>query len=217
MLACALCATPAPPPFRAPPPETAPDLDGRPGEPTRSTLLRWVLRCRGCGACAPDLAQLPPAAAEIVRTDTYRALRSPFLRWAALVRDTSVECEALLQAAWHAEDQGMDGTALRRRAAEAWPGRGDPDAPPEQILRLADVLRRASLFEEASVALAPLTAMADDGVARVVAFERERIAAGDTGRHLLSSALRPPARTPHVAHGKRPAAGFWGRLFGGAA
>jgi hypothetical protein len=88
MSACALCGTPAPPPFRAPAQEGSPDLDGRPGEPTRSTLRRWVLSCRGCRACAPDLAALPASGKQIVAAAEYRRLTSPFLRWAALAAGT---------------------------------------------------------------------------------------------------------------------------------
>jgi hypothetical protein len=55
----------------------------------------------------------------------------------------------------------------------------------------------------------------DERSEAVLAFQRARIAEGDTGRHLMSSALRPPARMPHVAHGKpQSGAGFFGRLFG---
>src|SRR5437763_563145 len=118
--ACGLCGAPAPPPFRAPPPELAPELDLRPGEPARSTLSRWVLTCRSCGACAPDLAVLPAEAA-----------------------------------ATHA----------------------------------------------------------DEGAEAILAFQRARIAARDAGRHLISSALRPPARTPHVAHGRAVKPAFWSRWF----
>ncbi len=212
MSACALCGTPAPPPFRAPAPESSPDLDGRPGEPTRSTLPRWVQRCRGCGACAPDLSTLPPTAAAIVETDAYRSLASPFLRWAALVAGTDAEAEALLQAAWEAEDAGADASGLRRRAAAAWPTPQDAEA----VLRLTDTLRRAALLDAARAELDRLGPALDETTGRIAAFERARVAAGDTGRHLLSSALRPPARTPHVMHGKRQAGSFWGRLFFGA-
>jgi hypothetical protein len=210
MSACALCGTPAPPPFRAPAQEGSPDLDGRPGEPTRSTLRRWVLSCRGCRACAPDLAALPEAARGIVATESYRRLASPFLRWAALVEGTPDEAEALLQAAWDAEDEGRDALDLRRRAAEHWPHPADAEA----ALRLADIQRRAGLLTEAAGTIDALGPGLDDAVSRIAAFERARISAADTGRHLLSSALRPPARTPHVVHGKREAGGFWTRLLG---
>ncbi len=212
MPACALCGSPAPPPFRAPAQEGSPDLDGRPGEPTRSTLRRWVQTCPGCGACAPDLATLPVAAQGIVSSAAYAALGTPVERWAALVAGTPAEAEALLQAAWQAEDDGKDGTALRSRASAAWPTPQDP----EGLVRLADTRRRAGLLVEATATLDQVPPHADDGLARIVAFERARIAARDTGRHLLSSALRPPARTPHVSHGKAPAGGFWLRLFGGS-
>ena len=211
---CAVCGTPAPPPFRAPPPEGAPDLDGRPGEPTRSTLRRWLQRCRGCGACAPDVAALPATAAETVHSQAYQAEQSPFRRWALLAAGTDLEGEAWLQAAWAAEDAGEPSADLRRRAAAAWRELSAPDA----VLRAADVLRRAGQFDEASERLNALTPGGDDPAAAmtapIIALERRLIAAGDTGRHLLSSALRPPARTPHVAHGRAAAGGFWRRLLG---
>ena len=197
-------------PFRAPPPEGAPDLDGRPGEPTRSTLHRWLQRCRGCGACAPDVAALPTNAAAAVRSAAYRAERSPFLRWAMLVAGTEHEGEALLQAAWAADDAGQPSAELRRRAAGAWQHLTSPEA----VLRAADVLRRAGLLAEASARLDELEASGTDPTAPVAAFERRLIEAGDTGRHLLSSALRPPARSPHVTHGATASNGFWRRLLG---
>jgi hypothetical protein len=167
-----------------------------------------VQRCRGCGACAPDLSTLPAAAAAVTATPAYQALTSRFLRWAALAPEA--EAEALLQAAWEAEDADADGRDLRRQAAAAWPTPDDAEAR----LRLADTLRRAGDMAAASAHLDALGPMPDDGLARIASFERARIAAGDTGRHLLSSALRPPARTPHVAHGKPARTGFWGKLFG---
>ena len=157
-----------------------------------------------------DLSTLPIAGKDIVGTEAYRQLASPFLRWAALTAGTPEEGEALLHAAWEAEDEGRDATALRRRAVACWP------APPdlEAALRFADIQRRAGLLAEAMATLDRLPPGQDDGAQRIAAFERARIVAGDTGRHLLSSALRPPARTPHVTHGKRPVASFWSRLRG---
>ncbi len=210
MPVCALCGTPAKPAFRAPPQEGSPDLDGRPGEPTRSTLRRWIMCCGGCRACAMDLSSLPISGKDVVGTEAYRRITSPFLRWAALTSGTPDEGEALLHAAWDAEDEGQDATALRRRAAACWPAPADMEA----ALRLADIQRRAGLFEEAAATLDRFPLGQDDAAQRIAAFERARIAAGDLGRHLLSSALRPPARTPHVTHGKQSARSFWSRLRG---
>jgi len=216
---CAVCGAAVPPLFRPPPPEQAPDLDGRPGEPARSTLRRWVARCRGCGACGPDLARLPSVAAETVGGEAYRAIPSAFLRAAAICRaagDAAGAAEATLQAAWEADDAGRDARALRLAAVAHWGEANWGEAgSPDQALRLLDVLRRAEAFEWAQArAEALATRPLDEVGVRLLAFQRERIAAHDAGRHLISSALRPPARTPHVTHGRPSAVGFWRRLTG---
>ncbi len=226
--ACGVCGARVPPPFRAPAPEMAPDLDQRPGEPARSTLPRWVATCRRCGAAAPDLARLPAQAAAVVHGPDYPQpafpaspapasaadeAALPFLRWAAICAgagDRPGEREAVLQAAWAVEDAGGDAAPLRRRAAALW---GAPEGV-EDALRLLDVLRRAgdgaaALAAADRAALLPL----DEASAQVLAFQRARLAAGDAGRHLISSALRPPSRTPHVTHG-RARRGFWRALLG---
>lgn len=217
--ACAVCGGPARPPFRAPAAELAPDLDHRPGEPARSTLPRWVATCRRCGASGPDLAAMPDGAGEVVRSDDYRALRAPgpampFLRWALICErtgDPMRAAEATLHAAWALDDAGQDAADLRRRAAALF---GEPDGP-EDALRLIDVLRRAGEFGAAAARAAALDNTAlDENSAAILTFQRDRIAAGDPARHMISSALRPPARRPHVTHGRAEATGFWGRLFG---
>lgn len=227
---CASCGAPARSPFRAPAPEGAPDLDLRPGEPTRSTLPRWIQTCPRCGASAPDLAALPAGAAEVVRSDAYRALReapgsaAPFLRWAHLAKAVdngpAAAAEATLQAAWALDDAEAEdaATPLRREAARLW---GEP-TDLESALRLIDVLRRAGEWDAAETRAAWLAAQpggVDEDSARILAFQRARIAERDAGRHLISSVLRPPARTPHVTHKQPPPSaappGFWRRLFGG--
>lgn len=215
MAVCAACGAPCPPPFRPPPPEQAPDLDGRPGEPARSTLARWPATCRGCGASAPDLARLPAGAAETVATDAYRALNGPgaeraFLRYALLCEaggDAEEAGWAVLQAAWTCDDAGRDASALRRRCASLW---GEP-ATVADGLRLLDVLRRAGEFDRAgSLAQELGRHRLHESDEAVLAFQRTRIEAGDAGRHQVSSALRPPSRTPHASHRPaRPRGGLW--------
>lgn len=204
---CGVCGTNCLPPFRAPPAELAPDLDMRPGEPTRSTLRDWLRQCRSCGAVAPDLAALPSEAREVIESDAYREA-DQFARWCMLC-PAEARGEAYLRAAWAADDGGRDAAPLRRKAAAVW---GEPIGA-ESTLRLIDVLRRAGEFAEATRRADGL-AEPDDVAVQVVAFQRGRIAARDTGRHLFSSALRPPVRRPHLAHGKRAPGGFWARLMG---
>jgi len=217
--ACSVCGAPARPPFRAPAAELAPDLDHRPGEPTRSTLPRWIATCRRCGASGPNLAALPAGADEVVRSDAYRALRTPgpampFLRWALICQatgDLPTAAEVTLHAAWALDDAGEDAADLRQRAVALF---GEPDGP-EAALRLIDVLRRAGGYAAAEARAAGLDGTSlDENSAAILAFQRQRIAAADPARHMISSALRPPARRPHVTHGRTEATGFWGRVFG---
>jgi hypothetical protein len=205
----------------------APDLDLRPGEPARSTLPDWLQICPKCGATAPDLAALPSSVAAAIRTDAYRDAGAdapepcrPALRYAALlarIGDRSGAADAILMAAWAADDLGDDNAAsmLRRRAAAAW---GVP-RDERSALRLVDVLRRAGMLYDADARASELEqAATDEATVRIMEFQRARIAEGDVGRHLMSSALRPPASTPHVTHGQNrsdPTARtqtFWSRL-----
>jgi hypothetical protein len=221
---CGACGAPVPRPFRMPQPEIAPDLDMRPGEPARSTLGDWIQICRTCGAAAPDLARLPPAAAAVTASPAYRALTSegieetlPFRRWALISAETgdaANAAEALLQAAWAADDAAAmtEAAELRVRVADAWFGIDRP----ETALRRLDVLRRAGRFEDAAALAASLAAQSlDETAAAVLRFQQSRIEQRDVGRHLISRALPPPAHAPHVSHGKRPAdrPGLFGRLF----
>ena len=209
---CGACGAPAPPPFRAPPPELAPDLDLRPGEPTRSTLPRWVATCRACGACAPDLAALPPAARAVVQSPEYRAEPDRFRRWFMLAADGEERASALLQSAWTSDDAGEDAAATRREAAALLAQGGSI----QDGLQALDAWRRAGAAAEATAQAERLLARPEltETDRAVVAFQQRLLTDGDTGRHLISSALRPPARTPHASHAAARSRGFWGRVLG---
>jgi hypothetical protein len=213
---CAVCATRVKPRFRVPPPELGPDLDLRPGEPARSTLAEWIRVCPGCGAAAPDLTKLPEGAERVVASAAYTGCpgsggTKPFRRWALLHPEDAAD--SLLQAAWAADDADLfdEATTLRLEAAALWADTTDPS----QACRRLDALRRAGAFDEASRYTADVSAMQRDEVTEaVIAFQRARIAARDSGRYLMSAALRPPAHAPHVSHGKRTRGGLWSRLVG---
>ena len=156
-----------------------------------------------------------------MRSETYQSLRvpgpeKPALRWACVCEALGRRgeaAEAVLQVAWALDDAGQDAAALRRRAVALW----GAAASTEDALRLVDMERRAGDFAAALARADALSgAVQDENTAAILAFQRARIAEGDTGRHMISSALRPPARRPHVTHGQAPAGGgFWRRLFGG--
>ena len=133
-LTCGVCGGAARAAFRAPQPEIAPDLDMRPGEPTRSTLRTGSRSAPKCGAAAPDLAALPAAARAVVESDDYRMLSTtvleetlPFRRWALICEhagDRAQQAEALLQAAWAADDAAAmtEPAKLRTEVAALWDG-----------------------------------------------------------------------------------------------
>ena len=223
------------PGFRPPVPEQAPDLDLRPGEPVRSTMARWLETCPHCGYAAPDITEAHPAGAEAVAAAPYRALIADtshpvlarrFLAWAHVLEETGAlhaAAEATLHAAWVADDLNRDDLARqwRREAVALW--RSGPALDAEQSVRVIDALRRAGDFAEAEGAAEALAALnPPEAVAQVTALEVRLIAAEDTGRHSMASAIAPPARRPHVTHQpkKRPPEGgglksWLRRLFGG--
>jgi len=191
----------------------------RPGEPTRSTIAQWVQTCMGCGAVAPDVSRLGPEMIEVVESEAYLSLSArppeatPFLRYGMICRPGD-RAGAMLQAAWVADDAGDEEAAVhyRKEAAACW---GEPDGA-ENALHLIDVLRRAGLLAAADECAALIGEGApDERDMLILAFQRARIAEGDTGRHLMSSALRPPARMPHVAARRPRRKGFLAKLFGG--
>jgi len=218
---CGVCGTSVRAVFRAPQPEIAPDLDMRPGEPARSTLTDWIQVCSACRAAAPDLALLSSETRATVESDEYKALTTsvleetlPFRRWALICGrsgDRASQAEALLQAAWAADDAAemTEASKLRAEVAKLWEGTEEV----ELSLRRLDVLRRAGAFAEAESWADQLARRFYEETARaIIGFQRARITARDIGPHLISSALPPPAHSPHVSHGKRASAGFWSRL-----
>jgi len=196
----------------------------RPGEPARSTLRDWIQVCPKCGAAAPDVSALPSTVRAVVESEEYHMLSTsvleetlPFRRWALICErtgDRAQQAEALLQAAWAADDAAAmtEPARLRGEVAALWDGTDDV----ELGLRRLDVLRRAGHFEAAEAWAAVLAERGADDLARsLIAFQRARIASRDIGRHLISSALPPPSSMPHVSHGKRATTGFWSRLLRG--
>ncbi|TCZ55219.1 hypothetical protein EXY23_21775 [Roseicella aquatilis] len=213
---CAVCGTGSrQQPFRPNPPEQAPDLDLRPGEPVRSTMARWLQQCPSCGYAAPNITKAHPAAAQAVAAAPFRALLAEaghpplarrFLAWAHVLEETGAlhaAAEATLQAAWVADDLGRDDLARmwRLEAVALW--RGGPPLDAEQTVRVIDALRRAEAWPDAA-ATAEALGLSDppEAVAQVVGLESRLIAARDAGRHTVASALPPPSRRPHVSHQK---------------
>ena len=64
---CSLCGTFSEQQIgKVPTPEGLPDLDSRPSEPMRSSIVFWVQRCPKCGYCATDISLEYPLASQTV-------------------------------------------------------------------------------------------------------------------------------------------------------
>jgi hypothetical protein len=235
LVRCAVCGGESQqPPFRPGPPEQAPDLDLRPGEPLRGTMARWLQQCPHCAYAAPDIARAHPAAAEAVAAAPFRALVAEtsypplarrFLAWAHVLEETGAlhaGAEATLHAAWVADDMNRPDLAAEWRldAVALW--RSGPALDAEQTVRVIDALRRAGAWPDAAATAETLAASHPPAaVAQVVALEAKLITAQDTGRHTIASAMPPSYPRPHVAQQRigraKPGGGFraWlARIFG---
>ena len=187
------------------------DLDLRPPPDQRETIAHWVQECPHCGYCGVTLEEPTAGAAEVIASEDYRAIRegsSPELVVRLLCASTLLEhaerwveaAETALWAAWAADDAGADEEAARarRRALDLLAevrlrGEhyiGNPDA---ETLVMADLARRAGEFERAAELLDGLAAVGDPRFAAIVAFQRERLAARDTGRYTVEEASRARA------------------------
>jgi len=221
--ACAVCGTTSrQAPFRPGPPEQAPDLDLRPGEPVRSTMPRWLQQCPHCHYAAPAIDQAHPAAAQAVAAAPFRALIAEgghpplarrFLAWAHVLEETGAlhaAAEATLHAAWVADDLGRTELARswRLEAVALW--RSGPPLDAEQTIRVIDALRRAQAWDDAQHSVqALLETTPPEAVMQVASLELRLIGDQDAGRHTVASALPPPARRPHVTHQPGGGTGSW--------
>jgi hypothetical protein len=180
-------------------------------------MPRWLQQCPSCGYAAPNITRAHPATAQAVAAAPFRALMAEqsypplarrFLAWAHVLEETGAlhaAAEATLQAAWVADDLGLEDLSRlwRLEAVALW--RGGPPLDAEQTVRIIDALRRAEAFDDAAATAHTLSrADASEAIAQVVGLEMRLIAAQDTGRHTVASALPPPSRRPHVTHQRIP-------------
>ena len=123
---CSLCGTTSEQQIaRVPTTEGLPDLDSRPSEQMRSSIVLWVQRCPKCGYCATDISLEYPLADQTVHSPAYqKVLRKrgmpekarQFLAW-ALIQEANEEFGgagwAAMHAAWICDD------AEKQKAAKA--------------------------------------------------------------------------------------------------
>ena len=125
---CSLCGTPSEQRIgRVPTSDGLPDLDSRPSEQMRSSIVFWVQRCPNCGYCATDISLEYPLADQTVHSPVYQKVllrRSmpekarQFLAW-ALIQEANEEFGgagwAAMHAAWICDDAEKPKAAVECR------------------------------------------------------------------------------------------------------
>jgi hypothetical protein len=185
-----------------------PDLDTRPPEELRSTLLYWVQSCPHCGYCAPNIDIDYPLAEKVIRQEDYQALlrrRSlpqaarRFMAWAKIQAANDEHTGAgwsALHAAWACDDAGKPGPAVTCRQAaldhfeRARLGRpslpGFEERGTGEIF-LADLYRRAGLFGRTiEISRQGLASHPREVVTRALEHEVILALAGDQEAHTLA-------------------------------
>lgn len=194
----------------------APDLDGRPGEMMRSTIVYGVCVCPACGYAHPpshrfeDDQSVPGSEKirEFIATDDYRkqlhASDSPDLANAFLCRalikvklgELGDAVWSAMNAAWACDDHGTAEAArrCRHRAIALWKradGEGARifDEKGFKYLLLMDLYRRTSQFDEAAhVYRRVIDSGLPDRVRELLHDEIEWIDREDTAAHSLDEA-----------------------------
>lgn len=147
----------------------AEDLDGRPGDSSRSSIYMLIKRCISCGYCSPEISSAPSEAAEIVNDPLYiqqlddksvPETAGAFLCWAMIQGKTGRFNEAgraTLYAAWICDDSNEHrekAIECRKKTIDYFKEAQSAKQPfcetkPEEQLMLIDLYRRCGLFEEA--------------------------------------------------------------------
>lgn len=193
----------------------SPDLDLRPPSMERYTIDHWVQECPHCGYCASEIDELIAGAAEMIESEEYRTilnnpdkhdshLISQFLCASALFEHAGLLVEAAqsaLYAAWATDDAdgaGEEAVRARKRILQLIDelhARGEhmEKDPVSETMRMIDVARRAGEFDQANRLIAELANVEDPLFRTLVAFQGERVQAGDTKAYTVKEAIPDPS------------------------
>lgn len=186
-----------------------PDLDLRPAEMQRSTMIAWLQECPRCRFVNGNLSDSIDGARAIIDSDEYQAtltdtdvpeLALRFVRDSLLHSDDRATAgDSLLRAAWVCDDHGTSEQAasFRNRAAnlllELRPF-ADDDEQVTLGTALVDILRRASrpadAKELATTLLGSQTAANNDIISNVLGFQIRLCDEGDDSCHTIGEATK---------------------------
>lgn len=182
------------------------DLDMRPPEMQRSTMMFWVQRCPRCGYCASDLSEDVPIACEIIESAAYKERANdpaspPLARCfacQALINENagnySAAAWALIHAAWACDDASQEESAKRFRLSAAEMinvamGKEQllTDDLTEDVALAIDLMRRAGDHETARYLVGLIRDMdMKDEIKQILVFQEALMDRGDTACHKCS-------------------------------
>ena len=186
------------------------DLDTRPPERQRSTIIAWVQRCQDCGYCAADVSETCcPEAREIVNSreykerlndPTYPELANSFLCKAIIDRKSRALVAAtlaLMRAAWSCDDSGHLDQArkCRQKAAEMLviaedDGKQLSKQKGTDTAILVDLLRRSGQIEQARNAIAARRGgITEEVIARILDFQATLLDKNDVSCHTIAEVI----------------------------
>ncbi|GHS86328.1 hypothetical protein FACS189487_00390 [Campylobacterota bacterium] len=176
-----------------------PDLDSRPSEMTRSTMVCWVQVCPSCGYAARDVSDPFACGQEFLQSDEYKlfsplepvgSLTKAFI-WKARINDRTQKFVAsffdYLRAAWDADDNGDSHWSKQARllALEQFDKVDQVDRTDDLLLIRTDLLRKTEQFERL---LREYESVRFDGDQReefgkVIAFQLQKARIWDTATY----------------------------------
>jgi hypothetical protein len=187
------------------------DLDLRPPPLQRHTMEFWQQECPSCGYVNVTIGTPLEAAADIVHSPEFAALRAAsdepalvnrFKRHALLVADEPIQSGwTLLHAAWVCDDLGLWELAKRCRedCVDLWSsvdyGHDEDSARMQSVL--VDVLRRAERFDEADLLIDIVLRSfgVTPAMIHVMQFQRRLVGSYDSGVYTVEQALTAMGQT----------------------
>jgi hypothetical protein len=186
------------------------DLDTRPPERKRSTIVAWVQRCPDCGYCAADVSETCcQEAREIVNSREYKErLNDPtypelakFFLCKAIIDNKSrafaAATLAFMRAAWSCDDSGHLDQArkCRQKAAEMLviaedDGKQVSEQNGADTAILVDLLRRSGQIEQARKAIvARRGGITEEFIARILDFQATLLDKNDVSCHTIAEVI----------------------------
>lgn len=183
----------------------SPDLDLRPPEMKRSTMMTWVHQCPKCGYASGSVTDHTSVSQEWLQTTEYKkcegiAFKSDLARLfyqAHMIKlkdgRRSEAFHDLLHAAWSSDDKHDTDNAKRcRKLALQYVEdliHDNPENKKSILVMKADLMRRAGNFEELLQEYATI-GFENDLLDQIIAFELNRAAAHDSKCYTVNDAVK---------------------------